>query len=199
MEKPAAEKMANKSTSLPFSWDTVVQCLNIGNRPLIVSKNNGDVGKIIHEDVIDQKIISNGRLFTQKLITKRIGSSSYLTSLGLKLPTTTTVIETSIVDPADQCSWQQTSNSQVDRVEILGTKEKKWLTVTETSIYLATGAESTFSHKHVLSQSYMSGMLYSVVAEYLAKKGQKRWDNVSSNQTNRLTTSAEQFLAQRES
>jgi len=79
MEKPAAEKVANKSTSLPFSWDTVVQCLNIGNRPLIVSKNKGDVGKIIHEDVIDQKIISNGRLFTQKLITKRIGSSSYLT------------------------------------------------------------------------------------------------------------------------
>ena len=65
-----AEKVANKSTSLPFSWDTgrfeliyaqlyniekVVQCLNIGNRPLIVSKNKSDVGKIIFEDVIDQK------------------------------------------------------------------------------------------------------------------------------------------------
>ena len=42
-------------------------------------------------------------------------------------------------------------------------------------------------------------MLYSVIAEYLAQKGQKRWDNVSSNQTNRLTTSAEQLMAQRES
>jgi len=114
-DKPTAEKHADKCTVLPFAWPTVIQCLNIGNRPsvegVVKSAKGGEqlpsspaVGKIVCEDVIEQRIISDGRLLTQKLITKNIGTSNYLKYLGLRLPSTTTVVETSIVDPSGECS-----------------------------------------------------------------------------------------------
>ena len=78
---------------------------------------------------------------------------------------------------------------------ILGQRETAWLTVTETSTYLARGLESTFSHKQVLSQSFLDGFLWGHLKEYLAGKGLRRWEAVRTKQTDRLTRRAEDFIA----
>jgi len=108
--EPTSQMADAKLFVLPFKWQDVMGSLNIGNRSTDF-KRNKPTGTILNEDVIEQRILGNGELYTCKLITKKIGNSnSLLRRLGIRFPESTTVVEHSFVNTREEHSWQWTQN-----------------------------------------------------------------------------------------
>jgi hypothetical protein len=179
----------------------VVSSLNIGNRQIptkLTNDQKSNIGNIIHEDVINQKILSNGELYTCKLIKKKIGSSlAILHSIGLTPPTATVVVEHSIVDKHSQTSWQETSN--VWKEIYFGKGEREWLYLTETAIYINRTNQPSVTDifKKAVSRSYISGIWATWPASIhsiMKNKGISRWQKAETNQSTRLQQSIEKKL-----
>merc|ERR1711931_146801 len=92
MTEPTSQMAESKIFLLPYKWQDVMGSLNIGNRSTDF-KRNKPTGTILNEDVIEQRILGNGELYTCKLITKKIGNSNtLLRRLGIRFPESTTVV-----------------------------------------------------------------------------------------------------------
>lgn len=187
---------------LNFDWVTIMKNLNVGNREQNPNKNAPT--EIHHEDVLESRILSDGSLYTRKLINKPVGSNKFLIPLlapfGAEFPKYTDVIEESLINPTDHTAWQWTRNVHACE-RYLGYAQVDWLYLSERVCYvpLAAHSSATFVTKHLESKSFINGKLSWIgIPALMTSKGQKRWRQRSGNQIDRLKTKIENSLRQNE-
>lgn len=175
--------------TLDFKWIKVLKGLNIGNRALFKGHND-----ILHEDVLESRILADGSLYTKKLIKKPLGSvqflDPYLSVLGVNLPTTTNVMEESVVNPDLEASWQLSRN--IKGKLYAGYEERQWLELSERAVYLCNN-DHTYFTKKVDCRSYVNGRLsWLGIPGMMTGKGSARWEQRSGRQIERLIAEIEQ-------
>jgi hypothetical protein len=188
---PTSKEFREIEGSLEFSWEETLRGLNIGNRAPYRPQNSlSQSSDILFEDVLSSEVLADGSLFTRKLIQKPLGSARFLepfiAPFGISLPTTTNVLEDSVVCPKTKTSWQWSRNLKSQNPEYLGYPEYQWLELSERATYLSLYPK-TFYYKKCLAQSYLTGrMAWLGLQKSMTSKGATRWTQRSGGQVERL-------------
>ena len=110
----------------------------------------------------------------------------FIAPFGISIPTTTNVMEESVVCPKTKTSWQWSRNLKSQNPEYLGYPEYQWLELSERATYLSLYPK-TFYFKKCLAQSYLTGrMSWLGLQKSMTSKGATRWTQRSGGQIERL-------------